>query len=313
MVEIRSCPCCGGARLRSYPALTAAFVAEYALQRPRAVVRLLECLDCSFRFFADRFEDAEIQRLYSGYRGPAYYAARHRHEFWYSRKINDSLGANPAEIASRNATVLDFIASKVDPSGIAMVLDYGGDHGQFIPPQLGKERSVFEISGLEAVEGVTMIPSKDGLAGRTFDLILLANVLEHSSEPGGLLKEIKALARGGGSSFLVTVPYERYRLGFIPTRGFPEKLYAKCLAGAAAWPALGRILDFYSTLFRVKAGLVPPLGYLTLHEHINFFNECSLEALMRAGGFRVLRCQKIRFGVSGGFESSLLCLAQAAP
>ncbi|HTB22400.1 MAG TPA: methyltransferase domain-containing protein [bacterium] len=313
MVEIQACPCCSGSRLRSYPALTAAFIADRALDGPRRGVRLLECLDCSFRFFASRFEPAEIQKLYSGYRGPAYYEARHRHEFWYSKKINDSLGDNPAEIASRNATVLEFIGSRVDPSGIASVLDYGGDRGQFIPPQLGKERFVFEISGLKAVDGVTMIPSKEGLSGLSFDLIILANVLEHSSDPGGLLKEIKALARPTGSSFLVTVPYERYRLGFIPTRGPAERLYAKFLDRVAAWPDLGKVLDFYSTLFRVKTGVVPPLGYLTLHEHINFFNETSLAALLKAEGFEVLRCQKVRFGVSGGFENSLLCLARAAP
>jgi hypothetical protein len=58
-------------------------------------------MGCSFRFFDSRLTDAEVQRLYAAYRGDGYFETRHAYEFWYSRKVNDGIGKDAAEITSR--------------------------------------------------------------------------------------------------------------------------------------------------------------------------------------------------------------------
>ena len=41
---------------------------------------------------------------------------------------------------------------------------------------------------------------------------------------------------------------------------------------------LHQILDLYSTAFRVKIGCLPPLGFVPMREHVNFF---TLELLFQ--------------------------------
>ncbi len=49
-------------------------------------------------------------------------------------------------------------------------------------------------------------------------------------------------------------------------------------------------VDFYSTVLRVRWNLVPPFGIIKCHEHLNYFNERSLEVLLRANGFDAVAC-----------------------
>jgi len=83
-------------------AIVAPFLAHYAVGRSPFLCRLLECSDCSFRFFDSRLEPDEVTRLYSGYRGDGYFAERHRWEFWYSRKST----MESVEIPKKSPTAL---------------------------------------------------------------------------------------------------------------------------------------------------------------------------------------------------------------
>ncbi len=49
-------------------------------------------------------------------------------------------------------------------------------------------------------------------------------------------------------------------------------------------------MDFFSTVVRLKTNLIPPLGIMKCHEHLNYFNEKSLAALLCAAGFDVIEC-----------------------
>jgi hypothetical protein len=241
---------------------------------------LAQCIECSFRFFESRLTDDEVAKLYSGYRGDEYFQQRHRAEPWYSRKVNDGIARDPEEIEARNSAMEVFLQPHVNRGEINSVLDYGGDKGQFIPATLGKEKFVFELSDAQPVEGVMRIASEAGLDRRRFDLTMILGVLEHCSDPLSVLLKVRALAYGPNSHIVIGVPYEWYSLNAVGTGGF-YRWYIDMLSKCA--PLL-KFVDFYSTVFRVRSYRIPPLGILKCHEHLNFFNEQSMAALLRRAG-----------------------------
>lgn len=276
------CPCCGSTRHTARPALVSPFIAAYVLKSPIRLTRLLECLECRFRFFEDRFTDAEASVLYTEYRGDRYFRERHRYEPWYSRKLNDSIGGDENVIQVRRALVEQFLREHVDVSRIEDVLDFGGDRGQLMP-RLGVRRFVFEISGIDPVPGVTRIANAEELRGRTFDLVLLSHVLEHCSDPHAVLLDVLPRLRSEASLFYVELPFERTDLRWTSE----SPAYRGYLEAVSRSARLAMAVDLYSTGLRAKWNVVPPLGFLKMHEHINFFDEGSLGRLLARSGLRV--------------------------
>lgn len=291
-----ACPSCESTSWTAYPAVVAPFVAEYALgaHGPAPATRLIECRDCGLRFFEDRYTDSEIAKLYDDYRGERYFEARHRHEPWYTRGANSDIGDDP----ERRSVIERFVKRKV--AHVGDLLDYGGDRGQYIPQGLADRSFVYEISGVEPVAGITAIATEKELEGRTFDLVLLCHVLEHASSPRALLERLARLLRDQEGLLYVEVPFERPKLDLLGRR-----------AGYAGWlnalrrmgPAL-KAVDFVSTAFRLKLGFVPPLGLVKLHEHINFFDERSLRAMLEAAGLEPLLVGR---EVSGSKRLPVIC------
>jgi SAM-dependent methyltransferase len=283
MYTVDVCPCCLSSKSTARWAIVAPFLAHFAVGQPPFLCRLLDCTVCSFRFFDARLEPAEVERLYSGYRGDEYFAARHRCEFWYSRKVNDGIGGDPDEIALRVKTLDDFIRPHVTQAAIKTVLDYGGDRGQFIPASAGSEKFVFELSDAVPVPGVTRIATEQELSQMKFDCILSLGVLEHCSEPSEILEKLRSYMNPGG--FLcVGVPYERYDVSFAG-RGSLYRAYLRALLHVP--PALIAV-DFYSAAARIRLERIPPFGLLKCHEHLNFFNLPSMTALLDRCGFEVI-------------------------
>jgi hypothetical protein len=92
------------------------------------------------------------------------------------------------------------------------------------------------------------------------------------------------LLANSGSLLYIGVPYERYSVKWVG-RG---RLYGKYLDGLLKLPSMLTFADFYSTAVRVKLDTVPPLGLVKCHEHLNFFNDKSMRALMAKVGFDVI-------------------------
>ena len=188
MYRIDSCPCCQSSDLRLYPAVVAPFLAWYAFRTPPFRCSLMECRNCSLRFFDSRLTPEEVERLYTGYRGEEYFRSRHRCEFWYTRKFNTGVGHDGTAIALEKAGCRSLPQearrSRNDRGG----MDYGGDEGQFIPDAVGKEKYVFELSDAAPVKGVTKIGSEAELRARRFDLVMICHVLEHCSDPARRLR-----------------------------------------------------------------------------------------------------------------------------
>ena len=308
LYSIDACPCCGSKSLKLWPALVAPFLARYVLNAPPTRCNLAECGVCSFRFFDSRLTPEEVERLYARYRGAEYFRYRHAAEPWYSRRINNGIGTDPEEIRIRNASLQAFLESHIPFDRVNTVLDYGGDKGQFIPAALGKQKFVFELSDAPPIDGVTRIASESELVGRSFDLTLLLGVLEHCSEPLAILQQLRPLIRTNGH-LLIGVPYEWYSLESMGSGNF-YKWYLDALFKSGL---LLKLVDFYSTIFRVRAARIPPLGILKCHEHLNFFNQKSIAALLQTACLELVSCSITQTCTYPARTFSLNVLAKLQP
>ncbi len=131
------------------------------------------------------------------------------------------------------------------------VLDWGGDTGVNTPFKESASNTIhiYDISGVETF-GLFPKVSKQTAAKNDYDLIVCSNVLEHVPFPRKVLREIKAIMRP------TTVLYIEVPL---------ENLVKEYLDGVK--------------LLRKKRHW---------HEHINFFNQSALEALMVSVGLSLL-------------------------
>jgi SAM-dependent methyltransferase len=301
MKLIDECPACRNHPVDRWPALVAPFIAEYALHAPVAACALLECGSCGLRYFNARYEPPEMERLYAGYRGQAYYLARHQHEFWYLRRHNAGVGHEPRVLAGRKAATASFLGKHLDLGSLGQVLDYGGDSGQFIPDGVGGERHVFEVSGAVPVPGVRLIKEEGGLEEAHYDLVLLNHVLEHLVDPVELLRRVARLLKPGTGVLHVEVPFERYDLKRVG-RGPGE---IDRLARLASSPRLLRWIDFYSTISRVLFDTIPPFGVLKAHEHLNLFHAPSLASACRTAGLKLVAIEERR--IAGAPVVAALC------
>lgn len=179
----------------------------------------------------------------------------------------------------------DTIEGQTRSKDIHSVLDYGGDRGQLMVGGHGREFSVFDISGVESEVGINAVTSDD-LLGRTFDLVLLCEVLEHVSDPKRVLHEAANLVKPGGFLY-VTVPNQEFPMSDIPAGGWYRRYLRLLLKSRIAILAF----DFWSTGFRTKFRRIPALAFVKMHEHVNFFNKESLMDMVNNAGLRVLTCQ----------------------
>src|SRR5512147_1524122 len=100
MYRLTHCPCCDSEISHTIAAVVAPFVRE-RIRCAQVDAELCKCPHCGFLCYRDRYEPAEIAALYQGYRGEDYLQQRRRHEPWYTRRLNDSIGG-PEEVARRN-------------------------------------------------------------------------------------------------------------------------------------------------------------------------------------------------------------------
>ena len=310
MRTIDQCPCCLTRMDPTCPALMAPFIAERVWGGRAEVTQLLTCPACAFRGFASRLDEGEMDRLYSGYRGEAYFQVRHRWEPWYTRALNTELGDSPAELRTRKHNAHALITRCLGDQPPVRVLDYGGDRGQFIPDQWPSEKFVFEVSGREPLPGIQRVGNAFDLEGRDFDLVMLCHVLEHLPDPAAQLEQIRELIGEAGHLY-VEVPLERPDLKWAGRWPWGPA----GLSWLAGHPWLLRLVDLHSTYFRIRRWTIPALGFLKASEHLNFFTPESLQALMARLGFAVLACEEMGFtGACAQTRATALgCVARRAP
>lgn len=284
--EATACPGCASPDLEVRAALVAPFIAGYVFDRQPDITSLCACRACGLMFYASRYEEPEVQRLYQGYREAGYFAARHRVEPWYTQKFNDDIGSDVG-MAPRRAVYRATLTAHADAASIGTVLDYAGDRGQMMQGGPGREHFVFDISGVPPVDGVTGIADETSLEGRTFDLVLLCRVVEHFSEPLRQVEETAKYVRPGGLLY-IEVPDERFGIERIPAGAW----YRDYLRSVARSRLALLVLDFWSTAVRVKFGFIPPLGFAKQHEHLNYFDAPSMAMLASKAELEVIDCSR---------------------
>ena len=249
MYTVKKCLCCGSENLGASYGLVAPFIAQYVFKSSHThTCRLFHCNDCGFRFFESRFEDSEVDRLYNDYRGLNYYSVRHRFEPWYTRSINDGIGNDQITINFRKEYLQNFLHAHIPIQKVKRLLDYGGDHGQFIPDNIAEECYVFEVSGVEPIPGVILIDEMSELEKQIFDIVILSAVLEHVSDPLAILRKIHGILSPNGY-LLLEVPYE----SFYYRNWFGDSFTQKYLNLLAHSPMqVVKFVDLYSTFSKIK-------------------------------------------------------------
>ncbi len=212
-----TCICCGSHIQDKQPAVLMPFVAKRALAwepceitaewglrdlhpgHAYALGNTLHCHICGMVFLDMRFDDAEMARLYQGYRGEAYTALREHYEPGY-RTRNERLVAGDGHIGQVEQLLRPWLPAQ------PAILDWGGDTGLNTPlRQQARLHHVFDISGQPAINGAQSV-SLAVLAQHRYDLIVLSNVLEHVPQPEVLLAQIQPHLHDG--LLYVEVPFE---------------------------------------------------------------------------------------------------------
>lgn len=291
------CLICKSSNTKKNKAQCADFILERVFDGQNKDLDLLHCQDCGFAFFSYRFNDEECQKLYTGYRGKKYQQQRQKHECWYTDKINDLIGKNETEIKNRNANLTKILKDNTDISKIKSVLDFGGDKGQFIPQILNNaQKYVYDISGVEVVEGVMRINSIEDCSKNDYDLIICSNVLEHVSDPAEIIKQIKSLLHKGKYLYLE-----------LP---FDSPFYKNQLSD------LQFLFNRYFNWINILKHFIKTKKYANIslmHEHINFYTPQSIETLLQNQGFKILHNKHKIINFKWGYFKiiSTLCVLES--
>lgn len=284
MKVVSTCPVCRSSNLRkACRGVVAPFLALRIWNRKAFQVDLNCCGACDFIFFNPRLDAEEEERLYKGYRDPEYLRARHAVEPWYTERFNSEF-MQPDLLCRRKTALVEILSRMVPSNGSCRILDFGGSHGELVKDLLPNSAAyVYDISNVDPLDGV--IPCSDLAECRRheFDLIICSNVFEHVSSPRVIFEQIREIAVSK-TLLWIEVPLE----------------------SPFHWNRRIRRLAQEATLLMLR----PRVGLSTLkpgmlhwmHEHINFFNRRSLEALMQNGGCEVLASDTYRLRSPLGSE-----------
>lgn len=269
------CLCCGSGRLESDRTLTSLFLSRTAWHGRPELTSIHRCLECDFRFYDRGLSDAEASAFYAAYRTSDYLTNRHADEPFYTRKLHAGIDQFLHSPARRNALAQALANGGV--STMDAVLDYGGSDGTLISELAAPRKAVFDIGGDDTIAGIARATE----LREEWDVVVCAQTLEHVTDPFATMQELLRLTRPGGSIY-VEVPNEIWRRA-------PSPRFAKnaLLRIAAKWRWLFIAMDIYSTGFRVKTGVLPPLGFMPMREHLNYFTPRALAALARRAGGEV--------------------------
>jgi len=276
------CPACGTPAPLASLAVIAPFVAEIVGLSRGQRVGYRECAQCGLTFFDFRYSDANAERLYGGYRSSEYVRVRRSWEPWYRDNVNDAFAPGSAAVHDRVRFEQDVLLTR---AGLARPLecavDFGGDQGQFFPDIPTRRRVVVDLSDKPLMTGVERVASLDDLSDSP-DLIILAHVLEHVSDPRELLLRLRRVLAPHGFLY-VEVPLDRPRV----RRWHLNRAYGVWLDAVSGhrWSFIP--CDFASGVARQIGWTIPRLGVLKESEHINFFDARSLTSLLESIGFQV--------------------------
>lgn len=245
-----------------------------------ALTRIMFCADCGFRFFDRGLSDGETERYYRGYRSNDYCVARNRCEPFYTPRVHRELAVWLASPQRRQA-LAEVLVHSGGNGKFGLILDYGGGDGTLIADLDARERAVVDPSGAQPVAGVSRI-TEEACSERQWDLIVCAQVLEHLTDPRRTVEKLGGLLAPAGRMYL-EVPDEIWE-----NRSFAGALRDRWLGWLVRRPTMLLAGDIFSTACRIKLGILPPFGFIPMREHLQYFTEQSLRAIIHACGLHVV-------------------------
>jgi len=231
------------------------------------------CDRCGFRFYDRGLSESEGNNYYQGYRDQTYFKDRNHYEPFYTKSAYQ---ADSAWLASdaRRVALAHALGKAGAPKSFQAALDYGGGTGQMLRDIDAEKKAVFDVSPGQVESGVAWIGSKEKL-GRDWDLVLSCQVLEHLNDPFAAVELIASMLSKGGW-FYAEVPDQHWSNS------------ARSGAVRQAWlswivdkPWFLVAADTISTAFRIKCGFLPPMGFIPMREHLNYFTEEAMCALLQ--------------------------------
>jgi len=257
------CPMCGDANIAVRSAVVSGFLLERIWDNSKdKETQICHCQRCGFAFYALRPDDEEMGRLYRNYRDGHYQEQRQRHDSWYTEEVN-ALFDDPEVHRSRQDFYRDLLTSYVNVAEVRSVLDYGGNTGVHIPDFFtNAEKFVFDISGVETVDGVRGFSDFDAVSKRKYDFVMCLSMLEHVSDPADIIEKMNGLVAEGGYLF-IEVPFDSPFYKHKP--GKLQFLFNKHFSFKAIWD-------------RFKLNRKFPY---VMSEHINYFTEDSLRHIVK--------------------------------
>jgi hypothetical protein len=286
------CIACGAARPIREWSVTSSFFSERALSAKPEIISILKCSACGTQYFDLMVTDEQLDRLYDDYRGEKYFKQRHRFEPWYTSAINSGIGGD-AEMNKRRAALKGALAQAGLEDDFRSVLDHGGDRGQMLRDLHASRKAVYEISGVACDPGIEPIAEVE-MKTVSWDLILSCHVLEHLTFPGEFVSDLVSLGRTG-TIYYIEVPDES-----VPRCRFnATAIQRRWLGWLIARPHLFKLFDFLSTGIRARLGVVLPLMFFPLREHLTFFTVSGLKSLLTQKGMSVLTAKILDTGHIG--------------
>lgn len=288
---------CQGPSTQIAHALIAPFIVALSSQEgsQRSSTTLQECFRCHLGFFSHRFTDEELTAIYSQYRQTGYMETRRHWEPWYRRTVNDAFSEESHALRTRIKFMEELIDS-ANKSDFRLTVDLGGDGGQFFTRHSSGRRIVVDVSGKEVAPGIEQFQSLEAVQGNP-DLVLICHVLEHLNDPTAMLQIVQQCLADDGFLYVeVPLDYPRVRPWHL------RSAYRRYVAFVSSfrWLLIG--LDFYSGVARQFGFRVPRFGLIKQSEHINYFDESSLQMCLELNGFEIVEMRSDRRASVGGLR-----------
>lgn len=274
------CLCCGNRSLRRETTVVSGFLAERAWGGSPELTAIVFCDGCGFRFFERGVSAEEADRLYQGYRDQEYFRTRNKWEPFYTRAQHAAVEAW-ARTPDRAAGLRDTLDRAGLPTRFEYALDHGGNAGHMLKGVDAARKVVFDPSGCEALPGITAVSDTACIPPRC-DLFLSCQVLEHVSDPGSYLRQAAALCVEGAYLY-IEVPNESW--SNMVLHGPLRDAWLQFLL---RHHRLLILADMVSTGCRVKFGFLPPLCFIPMREHLNYFTIQALDSILLATGVRIV-------------------------
>lgn len=276
------CLCCGGTDLDISPAAVSRFMAVRAFRGKQDLITyLFSCKSCGFKFFRRGLSDKECSDYYKGYHSDGYCKERHSYEIFYTKKVIDNI-EQWNKSSQRLKTLLDILKKSGVSDNFESVLDYGGGDGSLIKELTSKEKAVFDVQTNNLKNELRLINNKADLKKNYWHFITCTHVLEHLTDPEDIVTTIFRTLKKGGIAYF-EVPFQKWKSIKIFE---PPMCFVRFVSHHGR---LFTLMDLYSAATKVLLGFLPPMGFLAMREHINFFSEESLEIILRNVGFKILK------------------------